>query len=119
MSDIQSSNRNKPLIDKLSSIATSRQRAYTSDPLQCPIGIDLKSDIITVRDVESELKELALQNSLLENLFLTGNLKNVQEACHSAIQSSGSDTLQDLLSAFTGTQNELYKPTTTGTINNT
>ena len=107
------------MLEKLTSIATSRQKAYTSDPLQCPIGIDIKNDIITVSGFESQVKELALTNSVLENLFLTGNLASIQQACQAAIQSTGGNNLDDLLSAFTGTQNELYKPSITGATTNT
>lgn len=117
MSNIQSIDTNKPMLEKLTSIATSRQKAYTSDPLQCPIGIDLKNDIITVRGFESQVKELALTNSVLENLFLTGNLTNIQEACQAATQGTGGNNLEDLLSAFTGTNQELYKPSTGNTTN--
>gem|GEM_PF-7049927 len=86
--NINEMNASMPTVAKLTALSTSRQRAYTTDPLQCPIGIDLYDDIVATRDYEADLTALAAENSLLENIFRTGTLSAIEEACQSAANGS-------------------------------
>ena len=90
-----------PMVTKLSALAVSRQRSYSSDPLQCPIGINLYDDIVQTRTYENDLEEISLQNQLLENTLLTGSIEEILNLCTSSATSSSQTTLEDLLSAFT------------------
>lgn len=38
-----------PVFEKLSALAAAKNNAYAKSPLQCPLGIDLYDDIVTVR----------------------------------------------------------------------
>lgn len=72
-----------PLLKKLSAIAAAKKNTYSAAPLQCPSNIDVYADIVAVRTYEADTTALLLQNSMLENMFLTGNLQALQDACES------------------------------------
>ena len=116
--NINEMNASMPTVAKLTALSTSRQRAYTTDPLQCPIGIDLYDDIVATRDYEADLTALAAENSLLENIFRTGTLSAIEEACQSAANGSWTHNLQEMLSVLTGDQQQVYpQGTLSGTSN--
>lgn len=58
-------------IEKMVAISSSRQRTYASKPLQCPIGIDLYTDIVSLRGYESDLQSQVIRNSLMESALTT------------------------------------------------
>lgn len=111
-----------PQFNKLATLSNSRQRAYSNSPLQCPLGVNLRDDIMIMRDYESDVKTLTLQNSLLENMFLTGTLDGIRQACETSSNTTGEDmiNLEDMLSALTGSQEQsITSPTGTGASKNT
>lgn len=104
-------------IEKMTAISASRQRTYALQPLQCPVGIDLYQDILNVRSYEADLTLLSMNNSFLANIFATGNLSEITQACQSATSESGSGTnLQQLLSELTGS-NQTFQSGSTSTSN--
>lgn len=117
--NISDINETSTLLSKLTALSASRQRAYSNDPLQCPIGIDLYHDILSVRTYEQNLTELFQKNTLLENSIVTGNLIALQSACKSATDPSGTwENLINLLSSLSGDQQKLFQQTSTGAGNN-
>ncbi len=121
--NISQINQHFPTINKLNALSTSRQRTYNTSPLQCPLGIDLRQDIIDVRTYEQETNELLSSNQHIENMLATGSLQTIQEICQTATseQEWSGHSLDDLLSVFTGSQQQLMQqpPQTTWANSNT
>lgn len=107
-----------PTVTKLSALASSRQRAYSSDPLQCPIWLDLYNDITQTRSYQTDLEGIAFENTALENIIATGSMSDIQSICTDSASGSDEMTLEDLLSAFTWAQ-QLMQPPATGQNNTT
>ena len=60
-----------PTFSKLTAIAASRNSVYSATPLQCPLGVDLYNDIVVVRNYLADVRALALQNAMVESMFLS------------------------------------------------
>lgn len=55
---------------QLSVIATEKRMKYSMDPLSCPRDMDMYQDIITTKQYETNLKVVALQNAVVEQMLL-------------------------------------------------